>query len=66
MGNMGFADLARLRVRVVDDDPGFHKVSKTILRGVGVTMTFTPIAGLIEHQVFPREAYGACSTEFCN
>ena len=36
MGNMGFADLARLRVLVVDDDPGFHKVFKTILRGVGV------------------------------
>ena len=36
MGNTGFSDLARLRVLVVDDDPGFHKVFKTILRGVGV------------------------------
>jgi CheY-like chemotaxis protein len=37
MRNVGFADLARLRVLVVDDDPGFHKVFKTILRGVGVS-----------------------------
>jgi len=55
MGKAGLADLARLRVLVVGDNPTFHRVFKGILRALGVQHVYEALNATVAL----REMYDA-------